>query len=423
MRTLYSALLYLLTPFALLRLLWRGYAERGYWQRWGERFGYGAVPACSGAVWVHAVSVGEVQAAAPLIRALCRRAPVMVTTTTPTGSRQVRRLFGEEVMHAYVPYDLPGAVHRFLRRMRPRLLVILETELWPNLFHQCRHEGIPVVLVNARISARSEAGYRRIRPLVRATLGCLSTIAPQSGVDAQRLLGLGADERRMAASGNLKFDVELPPSLLEQAQALRRVLGVERRVWIAGSTHEGEEEQVLDAYEQVRRARPDTLLVIVPRHPERFARVAALCRRRGHRTVRRSEAVACPPQAGVFVGDTMGELPAFYAAADVAFVGGSLVDAGGHNLLEPAAVGVPVLAGPHLGNFTEVADQLTRAGALRTVADASALAQAVTELLGDAVLRQRMGERGQLLVERNRGTVRRLLERLEPYLEVGPNAG
>ncbi len=416
MRSFYTAVLYLLTPFALLRLLRRGFAEHGYWRRWPERFGFVAAPAQTGVIWVHAVSVGEVQAAAPLIRALCRRAPVMVTTTTPTGSRQVRRLFGDEVLHAYIPYDLPGAVRRFLRRMRPRLLVVLETELWPNLFHLCRRDAIPVVLVNARVSARSAAGYRRVRPLVRATLDCLAAIVPQSRVDAERLLELGADRGRMSVTGNLKFDVELPPSLLEQAQALRRILGVNRPVWIAASTHEGEEGRILDAFDEVRERFPETLLVIVPRHPGRFARVSALCRHRGHRTVLRTQGVVCPPGASVFVGDTMGELPAFYAASDVAFVGGSLVDAGGHNLLEPAATGVPVLTGPHLGNFTEVAGLLVRAGALRKVHDTAELARAVAELLGDAPLRRRMGECGQRLVDRNRGIVGRLLELLEPYL-------
>jgi len=415
-RILYTAVLYLLTPFALLRLLRRGFSERGYWRRWPERFGFVPPEPEAGAVWVHAVSVGEVQAAAPLIRSLRLHAPVIVTTTTPTGSRQVRRLFGEEVRHAYIPYDLPGAVRRFLRRVRPRLLVVMETELWPNLFHECRHAGIPVVLANARISARSEAGYRRARRLVRATLDCLSAVVPQSRVDAERLLQLGADPARMTPSGNLKFDVELPPSLLEQAQALRRVLGVDRPVWIAASTHEGEEERILDAHDIVRGRLPAALLVIVPRHPQRFARVCALCRHRGYRTVRRTEGVPCPAEAGVFVGDTMGELPAFYAAADAAYVGGSLVDAGGHNLLEPAAVGVPVLSGPHLGNFAEVAGMLERAGALRLVHDPAELAREVGALLADPSRRAGMGERGRLLVERNRGSVRRLLDTLRPYL-------
>lgn len=416
MRILYTAVLYLLTPFALLRLLRRGFSERGYWRRWPERFGFVPPAPEAGAVWVHAVSVGEVQAAAPLIRSLRLHAPVIVTTTTPTGSRQVRRLFGEEVRHAYIPYDLPGAVRRFLRRVRPRLLVVMETELWPNLFHQCRDDGVPVVLANARISARSEAGYRRVRRLVRATLDCLSAVVPQSRIDAERLLQLGADPARMTTSGNLKFDVELPPSLLEQAQALRRVLGVDRPVWIAASTHEGEEERILDAHDIVRGRLPAALLVIVPRHPQRFARVCALCRHRGYRTVRRTEGVACPVEAGVFVGDTMGELPAFYAAVDAAYVGGSLVDAGGHNLLEPAAVGVPVLTGPHLGNFAEVAGMLERAGALHRVHDPAELAREVSALLADPSRRAGMGERGRLLVERNRGSVRRLLDTLRPYL-------
>ncbi|MHB1241376.1 MAG: lipid IV(A) 3-deoxy-D-manno-octulosonic acid transferase [Gammaproteobacteria bacterium] len=420
MRLIYTAILYLLTPLVMLRLLWRSRADPDYRRRWPERFGFGSTQRRPGAIWVHAVSVGEVQAAVPLIRSLreCDPAlPLVVTTTTPTGSRHVRRVFGQDVIHVYIPYDLPGAVRRFLRRVRPRLLIVMETEIWPNLYHWCRRADIPVVLANARLSERSAAGYARVPGLVRDTLDCLAAIAPQSQLDAARLLALGADPRRVSVTGNLKFDVRLPASLLEQAQALRRALGTNRAVWIAASTHEGEDEQVLKAHAAVRERIHDALLVLVPRHPERFARVAALCRRLGYATVVRSAGGPCLPRTAVFLCDTMGELPAFYGASDLAFVGGSLAPAGGHNLLEPAALGVPVLTGPHMDNFLEVTELMLQAGAARTVDGSDALAGAVTEWLQNAPLRHRAGEQGRALVERNRGSLERLLAVLAPYLD------
>lgn len=442
MRFFYTALLYLLTPFVLLRLAWRGLRAPLYWRRWSERFGYYGDLDLQSAIWIHAVSVGEVVAAEPLVRALRAAQPnatLLITTMTPTGSEQVRRLFGTEVRHVYVPYDLPLAVRRFLRRSRPRLALIMETELWPNLFHACRRRGIPVIVANARLSERSAAGYARVARLTRATLRDVSVIAAQSVADAQRfqqLLGLKGsepfdvavrqidgdtlDQRALTpliqVTGSIKFDLRLPDGLREQAAQLRRDIGAQRPVWIAASTHEGEEEQVLEAFTRVRAQLADALLLLVPRHPERFARVAALCEKRGLSLVRRSEHAPCTAQTAVFLGDSMGELPLFYAAADLAFIGGSLVPTGGHNPLEAAALGVPLLFGPHMFNFAEISQTLLRESAALPVRDARAVADTVVLLLRDAQRRHVLGENGRRVVEANRGALARLMKIVTSYL-------
>ena len=435
MRHLYTALLYLLTPFVLLRLCWRGWRAPAYWQHWGERFGCYSGLDLHAAIWIHAVSVGEVVAAEPLVRALrlaYPHAPLLVTTMTPTGSEQVRRLFQGEVQHVYVPYDLPVAVRRFLERARPRLALIMETELWPNLFHGCRTRNIPVIVANARLSDRSAAGYARFARLTRATLRDISVIAAQSAADAERFRGLMGsdpfdpsghsrlDQRGLTpliqVTGSIKFDMRLPASLREQAAVLRRDLGVERPVWIAASTHEGEEEQVLEAFAQVRAQLANALLLLVPRHPERFARVAALCEKRGLSLVSRSSRLPCLPDTAVFLGDSMGELPLFYAAADLAFIGGSLVPTGGHNPLEAAALGVPLLFGPQMFNFSEISQLLLRENAALQVRDAQALADSVVLLLRDTERRHALGESGRRVVEANRGALERLMKIITAYL-------
>lgn len=406
MRIVYSLILYLLTPFALLRLVWRGLRARGYWRRWGERFGFAPVNRGTAPIWVHAVSVGEVQAAVPLLRALLKRypqVPLLVTTTTPTGSEQLRSLFEGSVRHVYMPYDLPDAVARFLSRTRPRLALIMETEIWPNLYRACARRGIPVLLVNARLSARSAAGYGRVRGLTAATLECLHGIAAQSRADAERLIALGASPERVRVTGSIKFDMKIPASLTEQAAVLRRDWGQQRPVWIAASTHEGEDEMVLDAQRGVRERFPNALLVLVPRHPERFARVAALCREQGWQTVLRSSGEPTPADAEVFVGDSMGELLLFFAASDLAFIGGSLIPHGGHNPLEASAQRLPVLFGPHMFNFEQIAELLLEAGAAREVGDSGQLADSVAHWLADPAARGAAGERGAAVVEANKG--------------------
>ncbi|MEN8205302.1 MAG: lipid IV(A) 3-deoxy-D-manno-octulosonic acid transferase [Pseudomonadota bacterium] len=419
MRTLYTFLLYLLTPMVLLRLAWRGLRARDYWHRWPERFGSMEPALGEQVIWIHAVSVGEVQAAEPVVRALLESCPdysLLVTTVTPTGSARVTALFGQKVAHVYAPYDLPGAVARFFDRVRPQLAIIMETELWPNLFHACQQRAIPLLLINARLSARSVAGYRRVRGLAGDTLAAVTEIAAQGETDAGRFENLGANPDAITVTGNLKFEQRIPPSLLEQAAVLRRDWGVGRPVWIASSTHEGEDELILDVFRQLRKQFGDCLLVLVPRHPERFEFVAALCRQRGYHTVLRSEQVSCMAETAVYVGDTMGELPLLYAAADVAFVGGSLVPHGGHNLLEPAALGIPAVTGPHVFNFVEICELLIDAGAAVKVADPDELLQTVTHWLDDANERHRVGQLGRQVVEKNRGALQAVMAIIDRYL-------
>ncbi len=418
MRHLYSALLYLATPLILARLAWSGRRNRGYWRRWPERFGYAADAPTPGGIWVHAVSVGEVIAALPLIERLRSAHPdlaVTITTMTPTGSERVRAALGGSVHHRYLPYDLPGAVGRFLDDVRPRLGLLMETELWPNLVAGCVVRDVPLVLANARLSAGSAAGYRRIGGLVRPLLGGLAAIAAQGEADAQRFVALGADPARVTVTGSIKFDLAIDDATRAAGGALRETLGAARPCWIAASTHDGEDAQLLAAHARVRERFPGTVLLLVPRHPERFARVAALCEARGFAVARRSRD-APGGGADVYLGDTMGELLLLYAAADVAFVGGSLVPTGGHNPLEPAALGLPVVTGPHLHNFARIADLLEQAGALRRVHDAEALAGRVVELLESPELAQAAGTAGREVVARNRGALERLLGLVEELL-------
>ncbi|MGM0553433.1 MAG: lipid IV(A) 3-deoxy-D-manno-octulosonic acid transferase [Pseudomonadota bacterium] len=422
MRHLYTTLLRLLTPVVLVRLAWRGVRNRGYWSRWPERFGRFPAPSLRAPIWLHAVSVGETIAAAPIVRALRARYPerdVVVTTTTPTGSERVRALFGDDVFHVYLPYDLPGAVKRFLDRVRPTLAVIMETEIWPNLFAACHRREVPLIVANARLSARSASGYGRIGPLVREALSAVDVIAAQGEADAGRFRELGAPAERVTVAGNIKFDLDLPSGLAEQAAALREAWGADRPVLVAGSTHAGEDEQVLDAFERVGGVARDALLVMVPRHPERFGRLAELCRGRGHSVVRRSEGTPPRPTTDVYLADTMGELALMYAAADIAFLGGSLVPTGGHNMLEAAVQGVPVVTGPHLHNFREIAGELEAAGGMVVVDDADGLADTAIALFNDDARRRTMGAKGRAMVEANRGTLERLLAIIDARLDGG----
>ncbi|MHB8345604.1 MAG: lipid IV(A) 3-deoxy-D-manno-octulosonic acid transferase [Acidiferrobacterales bacterium] len=418
-RRLYSLLLYLLVPAVLTRLMFRGLRNRGYWHRWKERFGF-VTGLPEGTLWVHAVSVGEVRAAVPLVAALEQRCPgevILVTTMTPTGSVQVRELFGARVAHCYLPYDLPSAVARFLERVQPRIALVMETELWPNLFHGCAVRSVPVVVANVRMSEKSTHRYLRFSSFTRATLAQVTLFAAQSEADAARLRTLGADPEHVRVTGSMKFEINPPASLREQAQALRRQWGAQRPVWIAASTREGEDELVLEQFRLLRDRFTDLLLILVPRHPERFAQVTRLCRRTGLAVALRSDRDAVLSSGvAILVGDTMGELPLFYAAADVAFVGGSLVPAGGHNLLEPAAAGVAVVFGPHMFNFAEIARLTAERAAGRRVRDSSEMGEAVAGYLANADLRFNAGESGRMMVEENRGALQRTLALLEPLI-------
>ena len=419
MRLLYNLLVYLAAPVGLLMHLWRGLRDPSYRERLGERFGFGTQ--LSGpAIWIHAVSVGEVQAAEPLVRKLLARHPeyaIVLTTVTPTGAARARQLLGDRVQLRYVPFDLPGSVKRFFDRVQPKLAMILETELWPNLYAECGRRRIPLVLASARMSPRSVGRYRLLVPVFRRALSYGIVIAAQSEADAERFRSIGAAGPRTQVTGNIKFDFQPPPDVESRGRHWRGQNAPGRPVWVAGSTHDGEEAMALDAHRRVLERFPDALLLLVPRHPQRFDAVRELLAKRGERFASRLSGAAISRTTTVMLGDTMGELMMFYAAADVALVAGSLVPIGGHNLLEPASLGRPVLTGPYNFNSEEIAQLLLDAGAARIVTDAGQLAQAVAELLGSAELRESMGAAGRAVLDSNRGALDRLLKLVEPLLE------
>lgn len=414
-RALYTLLLHLALPLVLLRLWWRGRRQAEYRRHIGERFGFYRGKEAGKIIWLHAVSLGETRAAAPLVHALLARYPghrILLSHMTPTGRAAGAGLFGDSVLRCYLPYDYPWAVRRFLRHYRPTAGLLLETELWPNLAAGCRRNGTPLLLVNARLSEKSFHRYARFPALAGACLRDLSAVAAQTAADAQRLEALGAHAVRVA--GNLKFDAEPPPSMLEQGRELRQRFGAARPVFLAASTRDGEEALLLDA---LAEARPDWLSVIVPRHPQRFGEVAALLDKRGISWQRRSANQAIAAATQVVLGDSMGEMFAYYAACDIAYIGGSLLPYGGQNLIEACAVGVPVLIGPHTYNFAEAAEQAVAAGAAARVATAAELLQQVHGLQADPQRLKAMAQAGRAFAARHGGATRQTLEMIEPFLK------
>lgn len=412
LRALYSAVLYVLTPITVYHLIWRGFRFREYFQRWNERYAsYDAAPEPVD-VWLHAVSVGEVNAAAPVVNALRRQRPDLrwlVTTITPTGSERVRALWGDSVQHVYIPYDLPGAVRRFLAHFQPKLALVMETELWPNLLFGCKDHGVPAYILNARLSARSLRGYAVLSALIARVVRTLRKIGAQSAADGKRFVALGAARENVVDTGNLKFDIAVPEGLAAFGVEFRARMP-SRPTWIAASTHEGEEAAVLAMHARLRQRWPELLLLWAPRHPERFPRVAEQASDAGLRVSTRKAQRWPGADDDVFVIDTLGELMAFYACADVAFVGGSLQEIGGHNLLEPAAVGTPMVTGPHLHNFSEISRRLKEADALEIGNDVDEVGTRIEALLVDGSRRDAMAEAGRHLVERGRGALRKTLE-------------
>lgn len=413
-RAAYTLLLHLLLPFALLRLLWRARKQPAYLQHVAERLGRYTLRLDRPVIWLHAVSVGETRAAEPLVKALATSHPdhcILLTHMTPTGREAGEQAFGDRVARCYLPYDLPWAVGAFLRHFRPRAGVLLETELWPNLIHGCRAHGTPVYLVNARLSARSARGYQRVATLTRAALGALAGIAAQTDADAQRLAALGA--QRVEVTGNLKFDRAPKPEDLARARHLRALFGTARPVFLAASTRDGEEELVLSALEGMPA---DLLTVIVPRHPQRFDAVAQLLARRAVKFQRRSDEEPIAADHAVVLGDSMGELFAYYGACDVAFIGGSLLPLGGQNLLEACAAGKPVIVGPHMFNFEQATTLAVAAGAAIQVADAPELGAMLAELLRDRPRCERMGQAGLELMRQHQGATLRTVALLDAAL-------
>jgi 3-deoxy-D-manno-octulosonic-acid transferase len=419
MRLVYVLLTYLLAPIVIAMEAWKALWQPDYRGRLGPRLGFVDPQPAAGSLWLHAVSVGEVQAAAGLIRALRQHfpdVPVVVSTVTPTGAQQAQTLFGKSVRHCYLPYDLPGAVNRFLDRIQPRVAIILETEIWPTLYDALGRRRIPLVIASARLSTRSVDRYRRMAALFRETLSHGVLIGAQTTADAERFRAIGAAPARVKVTGNVKFDLEIPAATVAAGREFRARCAAGRPVWIAGSTHEGEEEAVLVAHSILRHRHPSALLILVPRHPQRFEAVRALLRRRGLGFAQRSSGAEPGSSDTVFLVDTLGELQKFYAAADVAFVGGSLVPIGGHNLLEPAVLGMPMLSGPHTQNAQDVADLLAECGALRIVRSNEELAQRVGDWFDDPAVARADGARGDEVVAQSRGAVNRLVEMIAPLL-------
>jgi 3-deoxy-D-manno-octulosonic-acid transferase len=419
MRFAYVLLSYLLSPLYAMYWIFRGLVNQAYWDRLGQRVGFGYPLLSNGCIWIHAVSVGEVQATVPLVRVLQERFPnrqLLITTVTPTGAARVSSLYGSGVTHCYIPFEIPFAVSNFFNFIKPDLALIMETEIWPNLYDACGSREIPLILVSARISPQSVNRYRRFLPLFRETLSHGIVIAAQSESDAERFRSLGAAPERTWVTGNIKFDFETPADLESRGVALREEYFAGRPVWVAASTHDKEEEEVLSAHQQLLDEMPDALLILVPRHPERFASVKSLLKKKQIEFISRTDNMPCPMDTSVFLGDTMGELPMFYAASDIAFVGGTLVPIGGHNLLEPASLGLPIVTGPHLFNTQDIANMFSELGAFVQVRNATELAAALGSLFRDRDEAEKMADKGRQILAENRGALQRLLNLMEPLI-------
>ncbi len=420
MRLFYTVLLICLLPFILLRLMVRGFRDNRYWQNWNNRFGNLQIQNPQPVIWLHAVSVGEVRAASVLLKRLIEHYPdyqYHITTTTPTGAEMVQRLFGSSLSHSYYPYDLPWFVNRFLDRLQPSLVLIIETEIWPNLFHACHQRHIPLCLLNARLSASSFNRYRKLAQFTKQTLGHLALVTAKNASDRERFIKLGVDEGRVVCPGNLKFDIEFDKTVFDKAAVQRSRWEGGRKVWVAGSTHPGEEEIVLGAHKTVLEKYPGALLILVPRHPERASEIVRLCNKAGLTHVLSSEAGENAPTSTVIIGDRIGELPQFYAVSDIAFVGGSLVPHGGQNPLEPAVVAVPILMGPSISNFKDVYQKLNDAGAVFTINDGMGLAMQLNTWFKDPDSAMAVGQLARRVVEQNKGAVNRTIDYLQPYIE------
>ena len=399
-----------------MRLLWRGIKAPAYRWRWHERFALYKQKFPQGVIWFHAVSVGEAEALFPLVRQIQKHHPtakLLITTTTPTGSARVKAVMQETVTHVYLPYDVPDAVNRFMHCFKPKLAVIMETEIWPNLFIYCGKNHIPLYIINARLSEKSSRGYQKIPALVQPALAGVMLIATQTQEDANRFIAIGADSEKVKTLGNIKFDVEIPQSIITQGLQIKAELFGGRFVWLIASTHKDEEAIFLDIYKEIKQKIPELLLVIVPRHPERFADVKKLCEQLQLSVVMRTAGSNVSTETDVYLVDTMGELKMLYAASDVAFVGGSMVPRGGHNILEAAAVGVPVIFGPYMHNFKEIARGVLGQDAAIQCQNKAELVTAILALYEQPAYREALAEKGKAFVQQNQGAIARICEILD----------
>lgn len=421
-RLLYNGVFTLAIPFILIRMWLRGDANPGYRQRWGERFALFKFSGKPNGLLIHSVSVGETLAAVPLVRSLQAANPdltVTITTTTPTGSDQVKRIYANDlaagrIVHLYLPYDLPWLTMRFIKKIQPSLCIIMETELWPNIIRSCNKVQVPVILANARLSEKSARGYAKFSKLTQPMLQGLDLVAAQHRNDAQRFIDLGIDENKVDVTGSIKFDISVPDQALEQGQALKLLWGQDRPVLVLASSHESEDDLILNSYQQLLETFTDLLLVIVPRHPERFDEVAALVIDRELHLVRRSEAfekgnLQANPMTQVYLADTMGEMLLLLASADIVVIGGSFIEHGGHNPLEACALSKAVVMGPSDYNFSAIAEQLIQRGAMQQT-PAEQLTICIKQLLERPELRAEMGACGKQVVADNQGAVKRLTE-------------
>ncbi len=419
MRFLYSCFFYLLIPFIVLRLLWRGIKAPAYRCRWRERFALYNKKFPQDVIWFHAVSVGEAEALFPLVRQIQKQhkdAKLLITTTTPTGSARVKAVMKETVTHVYLPYDIPDAVNRFMHCFKPKLAVIMETEIWPNLFMSCGKHNIPLYIINARLSEKSSRGYQKIPSLVYPALAQVNGIATQTHDDANRFVAIGAESEKVKTLGNIKFDVAIPQSTIAQGLQIKTDLFGGRFVWLIASTHKDEEMLFLEIYKEIKYKIPELLLVIVPRHPERFADVKKLCEKYQLDVVMRAAGARVYAETDVYLVDTMGELKMLYAASDVAFVGGSMVPTGGHNILEAAAVGVPVMFGPYMDNFKEIARGVLSHNAAIQCQNKDELVNSILALYEQPAYRKALAEKGIEFVRQNQGAIDRICEMLDKVI-------
>jgi 3-deoxy-D-manno-octulosonic-acid transferase len=413
---IYTVIFTCLLPVVFFRLWVRSLRLPAYRHRWAERLGFVPLPPLEDVMWLHAVSVGEAIAAIPLVhrfRQQFPQSPILITTTTPTGSERVQAAFkdmlGKHIYHCYLPYDLPFTLNNFFRRIKPKLLILMETEIWPNLLQACKARQLPVLIANGRLSPVSMRRYQWLGRMMKWIVSPITAVAAQSAMDVARFAKLGVTANKITDTGNIKFDLQLPTYLQDAGLELREELGAGRLIWIAASTHETEEAIALNVYQALKERFPELLLFLVPRHPDRFNKVANLCLDRGFTLARRSQKQPTTQHTDIYLGDTMGELPLFYAASDVAFVGGSFVTVGGHNLLEPAALGLPVISGPQLFNFVAISQMLVGAKGASIVNDEAELATCLSELLGSSEKRTLQGKLAQKVVEENKGALDKLL--------------
>jgi 3-deoxy-D-manno-octulosonic-acid transferase len=415
MRAFYSCLFYLLIPFILVRLIWRSIKAPAYRYRWGERFALYNKKYTQNVIWFHAVSVGEAEALFPLVKQIQQQHPdakLLITTTTPTGSARVKAVMQDSIEHVYLPYDIPCAVNRFMQCFKPRIAVIMETEIWPNLFASCGKNEVPLYIVNARLSEKSARGYQKIPALVSPALACVKLIAAQTQDDANRFVAIGAKTETVRTLGNIKFDVEVSSEIIGQGLQLKVDKFGGRFVWLIASTHKDEEAIFLEIYKKIKQKIPELLLVIVPRHPERFGEVKKLCEHYQLTVVMRTSSEVCRQYTDVYLADTMGELKMLYAASDVAFVGGSMVPVGGHNILEAAVVGTPVLFGPYMANFKEIAEGVLRQNAAIQCWNENEIINAIIALYADSAYRALLAEKGKAFVRQNQGAIAKILDML-----------